>query len=138
MAGVEVWRNRLDGEDADAGREAAVEGAVEVGCGDGCSEGEGGDLGEGVDAGVGAAGALGEDAFAGDAVDGVGERALDGGQAGLDLPAVEGGAVVGEGELPVRHAYALDGNTSRGRQWYSSCALVYCRVVIMRAVRQRM
>jgi hypothetical protein len=56
---------------------------------------------EGVDAGVGAAGALREDALAGGAVDGVGERALDGGQAGLDLPSVVGGSVVGEGELPV-------------------------------------
>ena len=58
---------------------------------------------EGVDAGVGAAGALGEDGFAGDAMDGVGERALDGGEVGLDLPAVVGGSVVGEDELPVRH-----------------------------------
>ncbi len=64
----------------------------------GTVEGEGGDLGEGVDAGVGAAGALGEDGFSGDVVDGVGEGALDGGEIGLDLPAVEGGSVVGEDE----------------------------------------
>ncbi len=69
----------------------------------GDGEGEGGDLGEGVDAGVGAAGALGEDGFAGDAVDCLGECALDGGQAGLNLPAVVGGSVVGEDGLPVRH-----------------------------------
>ena len=84
----------VGGEDADAGGEGAVEGAEEVGGGDGGVEGEGGDLREGVDAGVGAAGALGENGLAGDVVEGVGEGALDGGQAGLDLPAVEGGAVV--------------------------------------------
>ena len=103
VAGVEFGRDGFDGEDADAGGEGAVEGAMEVGGGDGDGEGEGGDLAEGVDAGVGAAGALGEDGFAGDVVDGAGEGALDGGQAGLDLPAVEGGSVVREDGLPVRH-----------------------------------
>ena len=55
VAGVEVFGGLLDGEDADAGREGAVEGSVEIGGGDGRCEGEGGDLGEGVDACVGAA-----------------------------------------------------------------------------------
>jgi len=71
--------------------------------GDGDGEGEGGDLRESVDAGVGAARALGENGFAGDAVDGPGECALDGGEIGLDLPTVVWGPVVGEDELPVRH-----------------------------------
>jgi len=56
-----------------------------------------------VDAGVGAARALGENGFSGDAVDGLGECALDGGEIGLDLPTVVRGPVVGEYELPVRH-----------------------------------
>jgi hypothetical protein len=103
VAGVEVGWSGFDGEDADGGWEAAVEGAVEVGGGDGRGEGEAGDLGEGVDTGVGAAGALREDAFAGGAVDGVGECALDGGECGLDLPAAVGCAVVGEDELEVGH-----------------------------------
>ena len=64
-------------------------------------EKEAGDLAEGVDAGVGASGALREDGFPGDVADGFGESALDGWERRLDLPAVEGGAVVGEGELPV-------------------------------------
>ena len=64
-------------------------------------EKEAGDLAEGVDAGVGASGALRERGFAGDAADGGLEFALDGALAGLDLPAAEIGAVVGEGELPV-------------------------------------
>jgi hypothetical protein len=33
----------------------------------------------------------------------------------LDLPAVVGGAVVGEDDLPVRHEDALDGITRRPR-----------------------
>ncbi len=60
----------LGGEDADAGGKGAVEGAMEIGGGDGAAEGEAGDLGEGVDAGVGAAGALREDDLAGDVVEG--------------------------------------------------------------------
>jgi hypothetical protein len=67
-----------------------------------------------VDAGIGAAGALREDGFAGDVADGAGEGALDGGEVGLDLPAVVGGAVVGEDDLPVRHEDALDGITRLG------------------------
>ena len=104
MTGVEAGRDGFGGEDADAGGKAAVEGAVQVGGGDGRGEGEGGDLAESVDAGVGAARALRKDALADGAVDGVGEHTLDGGQAGLNLPSAEGGAVVGEGELPVSHA----------------------------------
>ena len=103
MAGVEGFGGLLDGEDADAGGKGAVEGAVEVGGGDGDGEREGGDLGEGVDSGVGAAGALREDGLSGDALDGLGEGALHGGEIGLDLPAVVGGSVVGESGFPVRH-----------------------------------
>ena len=103
VAGVEVFGDGFDGEDTDACGERAVEGSVKVGGGDWDGEGEGGDLGECVDSCVGAAGALGKNGFAGDAVDGVGEGALDGGEIGLDLPTVIGGSVVGEDELPVRH-----------------------------------
>ena len=103
VSGVEVVGDGFDGEDADAWGKGAVEGAMKVGRGDGDGEREGRDLGEGVDPGVGAAGALGEDGFAGNAVDGVGEGALDGGEVGLNLPSVVGGSVVGEDDLPVRH-----------------------------------
>ena len=113
MASVEFGWGVLGGEDADAGREEVVERAEEV-CGrDGGGEDAGGYLAECVDAGVGAAGALRENAFAGDAVEYVAEGALDGGQAGLDLPAVVWGSVIGEGELPVGHD-ALDGITRAG------------------------
>ena len=76
---------------------------MKIGGGDGDGERKGGNLREGVNAGVGAAGTLGENGFAGDAMDGLGECALDGGEVGLHLPAVVGGSVVGEDELPVRH-----------------------------------
>jgi hypothetical protein len=56
-----------------------------------------------VDSGVGAARALGEDGFSGDAMDGLCECALNGGERGLDLPAVVGCSVVGQDGLPVRH-----------------------------------
>lgn len=111
VACVEIGGREFDGEDADARRKSTVEGAVEVGGGDGNREREGGYLGEGVDAGVGAAGALGEDVFSGDVADYVGERALDGGQVGLNLPAVVGASIVAESYLPVRHEDALDGIT---------------------------
>jgi len=71
--------------------------------GNGDGERKGGDLSERVNAGVGAAGALGENGFAGDAMDGLDECALNGGKRGLGLPAVVGGSVVGEDCLPVRH-----------------------------------
>ena len=55
MAGVEGGGDSFDCEDADAGGKAAVEGAMQVGGGDGGGEREAGDLGESVDSGVGAA-----------------------------------------------------------------------------------
>ena len=88
-------------KDTDGGRQSAIESAEEVLRRDAGVENEAGHLGEGVDAGVSAAGALGKGALAGDAGEGVGERALDGRASGLDLPAVEGGPVVGEGQFPV-------------------------------------
>jgi hypothetical protein len=56
-----------------------------------------------VNPGVGAPAALGQDALAGNTFDGVGKVALDGLMAGLNLPAVEIGAVVGQGKFPVHY-----------------------------------
>lgn len=77
---------------------------------DGNGEFEAGDLGKGMDASVGAARALGKDGLSGDLVNGGGDGALDGGEVGLHLPAVEWCAVVREGEFPEGHAL-WDGNT---------------------------
>ena len=109
VAGVEVFGDGFDGEDADACGECAIQCVMEVCRGDGDGEREGGDLGESVDAGVGAARALGEDGFAGDALDGLREGALNGGEIGLDLPTVVRGSVVGQDEFPVRHGDDLHG-----------------------------
>jgi hypothetical protein len=75
--------------------------------GDGNGEREGCDLGESVDAGVGAARTLRENGLAGDAMECIGECALDGGVARLDLPTVVGRSVVGEDELPVHSSFAF-------------------------------
>ena len=61
---------------------------------------EAGHLGQGVDSGIGAAGALGQRRFAGDAAESGLQFALDGGLAGLHLPALEASAIVGEGYFP--------------------------------------
>ena len=103
VAGVEDGRCVLGGKDANAGGQGSVEGAEEVGWGNGRGEGDAGNLSEGVDASVRAAGALRENGFSGDVAEGCGKGALDGGEVGLDLPAVEGGTVVGEGEFPALH-----------------------------------
>ncbi len=103
VAGVEACGNRLDAEDANAGGQRAVEGAMQVGGGDGRGDREGCNLRERVDAGIGAAGALGQHALAGHVGDGLGKRALNGGEMRLDLPPVKGGAVVGKDGLPVLH-----------------------------------
>jgi hypothetical protein len=119
VASVEVFGDGLDCEDADAGGEGTVEGAVKVCCGDRDGEGEGGDLTEGMDAGVGAARALGKDGLAGDTMDCLRECTLDGWQVGLNLPAVVGSSVVGEDGLPVRHG--LLWTVSRLVGWRVDC-----------------
>jgi hypothetical protein len=111
VAGVKVFGDGFYGENADACRECAVESAMKI-CGrDGGRQGEGGDLGKGVDASVRATGALGENGFSGDAMDGLGECALNGWKGGLNLPAVIGCSIVGENDLPVRHGDDWDGIT---------------------------
>jgi len=97
VAGVEGFGDGFGGEDADAGWERAVEGAEEVFGGDCGFQLEGCDLGEGMDAGVGAARTLREDGFAGQVAKRGRKGALNGREVGLDLPAVEGRAVVAEG-----------------------------------------
>ena len=59
-----------------------------------------------VDASVGAARSVENDAFLRDATQDVYDFTLDGGFVGLDLPAVEVGAVVGDGQFEMAHAYA--------------------------------
>ena len=44
-----------------------------------------------MDPGIGASGALRQNGLPGNAADGLGQRPLDGREAGLNLPAMEGG-----------------------------------------------
>jgi hypothetical protein len=73
-----------------------------------------------MDAGVGASGALGQKLLSGEALDGLRQGTLDGGLAGLDLPAVKGGAIIGEGEFEGSRGHGFD--TSR------ILGLIGCRV----------
>ena len=100
---MEIGADFFRGYDADRWRKQGVQGAMEFGSGEGGLRFEIRDLGESVDAGVGAACAMDEDFFLGDLAGGFGDGALDGRLAGLDLPAMEGGAVVGDGEFEVAH-----------------------------------
>lgn len=104
VARVEVGRGVFSVVDSDGAGKCPVEGAEQVGRRDRRGEFDGGDLGAGVDAGIGAPASLRENGFSGDAFDGGRELALDSSVAGLDLPAVEIGSVIGEGELPVHAA----------------------------------
>jgi hypothetical protein len=121
VAGVEICGNEFGGEDADAWGQAAIEGPVKIRGRDGCGERKGGYLAEGVHASIGATGTLGQDALTSDVVEGVGEKALDGGQAGLHLPAVVGRAVVSERDFPVRHALLCTVTRVGSRPFFIVC-----------------
>ena len=103
VAGVEIGAGRLCREHADAGGKATIEGQLESIGRDGSTQGKRSDLAESVDTGVGSARSLRQHALSDGTLNGIGECALNGRKAGLNLPAVECGAVVGERELPVRH-----------------------------------
>jgi hypothetical protein len=110
VAGVEVGWGVFGSEHSNRRWKRPVQSAVEIFRRDGRGQLTGCDLGLCMDPGVGASAALGQDALPGDALDGVGQLALNGEVAGLDLPAVEIGSVIGEGELPI---HALEGIFSK-------------------------
>ena len=95
--GVEVMRDLLHLQHPDAGGQETVERAQEVLRRDARAGLAVRHLAERVHARVGAPGAVEANLLAGDLLQGVHQRALDGGNVGLDLPAVELAAVVGEG-----------------------------------------
>src|ERR1035438_5858457 len=76
VARMEFRRDDFRAEDADAGRQAAVEGSAKVGGWNGGRKGKGGNLAKRVDAGVGATGALGKDALARGAMDCIREQEI--------------------------------------------------------------
>jgi hypothetical protein len=104
--------------DEDVGGEAAVDGFAEADDVEGGGGVHGGDLAEGVDAGVGAGGAEDDAGVGDDGAGGFFDFALDGvdaGGFGLALPAVVGGAVVGDGEFVAFHDRGVDLNTKSRR-----------------------
>ena len=108
-ASVEVIGDFLAFHDADGGRELAIKGGnpVEGVHGEIVRSIEVGHLAEGVDAGIGAARAVNTDGFLGDGGDGFLNAFLNGVGIGLDLPAAEGCAVIGNGEFEVHGGSAV-------------------------------
>jgi len=100
---VKSFGNDARVENANGRGEGPIKGADKVGGWNSRMQLEACNLGEGVHAGVGAPGPLGEGGLAQDAIERRSQFALDGGVAGLNLPAVKVGAIVGEDEFPVLH-----------------------------------
>ena len=97
-------RHLLDGQHGDVRRQEAVQRTVPF---LGREPGRGGEvchLAERVHAGVGTAGADHVHVMLGDLADGRFDRALDGRQVRLDLPAMIGGAVVLQHQLECGHS----------------------------------
>jgi len=100
MARMKCALHRAGFGDTDRWGKYAIEGPEKIAGRNGGAKSEACDLRESVDAGVGAAGALRQWRFSRDAAENRLKLTLDGWKPGLDLPALEVGSVVGEGELP--------------------------------------
>ncbi len=105
--GIEAWMkigmHLPGGEYADGGRQQAVDGAPQIGQRDGVFDAERRHLPEGVYPGIGASAAGHVHRLALHAGDDFFQQALDGRQAGLHLPAVKRGAIVGELNADAAH-----------------------------------
>ena len=101
---MKVERDIFNRVDTHAGRKERVERTLQVFRRDGRAGFEVRHLAESVHAGVSAAGAVEANFFTGDFAERVHQRALDGRPVGLDGPAEEFVAVVGESEFEVTHA----------------------------------
>jgi hypothetical protein len=99
VAGVEVFGHFIHGEYPDGGGETIIEHNAKIRGRDRAFSLEGYDLGEGVDSSVRASGALRQQLLPCQALYGAGQGALNGRLAGLNLPSVEGRAVIGEREF---------------------------------------
>jgi hypothetical protein len=101
---VEIGAHFFSRDDANRGRQKSVEGTLQFFRGELRLRFETCDLAERVDAGVCSAGAVNGYLFLSDFAEYIGDCALNGGDAGLDLPAVECGAVISKGQFDVTHA----------------------------------
>src|ERR1700677_452923 len=97
MARMKGARHGFGFGDANRWGKGAIDGAEQIARRDGGTKSEACDLREGMDAGVGAAGALRQRGFACNAAERCLKLALDGSNAGLHLPALEVGSIVGQG-----------------------------------------
>src|SRR5271157_6394548 len=111
---MEIGIDLLGREHADGGRQQAVDGAAQVVRGDGVLETERRHLIERVHAGVGAArpGHVHRGAF--DCGENFFERALNGREPGLHLPAVKRRAVVGQMEADAAHQFGREPGFTTG------------------------
>src|ERR1700730_9126706 len=103
-AGMEIVPNFFTGDDADCGRQQSVQGALKFRCRQVGSGLKMGSLSERMNASVRAVPFVHHGVFLSDFARGVVDGSLDRGQAGLELPAVEGGAVVRDGQSHGAHA----------------------------------
>ena len=100
---VEGCRALADFVDADVIGQEVVECLAEIGFGNWTFEIESGTNGKGVNAGVGASAAHNVDGLAFQLPESFFDAALDGGEAGLDLPAMVGSAVVADEDTQTAH-----------------------------------
>lgn len=101
MASVKVGWRCFRCKDTDARREQVVQSALQVGARNWGIQRERCDLPEGVNSGICPTGALRENGFSGDLSNRCSDSTLYGRKAGLNLPAMIAGTVIGNGELPV-------------------------------------
>jgi hypothetical protein len=116
VASVEIRRDGVYRKDANTRWQKVVQGALQVRTGNSRRERKGGNLAQRVNPRVGSARALGKDSLSRDMVQSLNESALNRGQAGLNLPAMIAGTVVGNRELPVRHGTNWTVTRKRGAE----------------------
>ncbi len=109
MASVERGFRDLSSEHPNTARQQPIERTLEISGGDRAFKRDAGNLSQSMDTRVGSPRALRKNDLSSDVTDRRRKRALHGGQVRLDLPAMEGGSVVAEGQLPEGHIVRLHG-----------------------------
>src|SRR5215469_12517267 len=103
LAGMEAGRDFVAGENPNRGRQNVIERKRQIRGWNHRIGGKRRHLFEGVHARIRPSRALRQYVFAGDSSNSRTERALNAGCIGLDLPATEVGAVVGQGQFQIAH-----------------------------------
>ena len=108
ICGHGIWRDLGSFKHANRRRQNVIQRTHQISGRDGRLSRKSCDLAQGVDSGVGASRTLRQDFFAGDSSNGRGQRALDGGRLGLDLPPREVRAVIGQDQFEIAHGDCLE------------------------------